>query len=114
MGQVSKFLRKTTQGHAHWCPACKEMHPLPDSWQFDGNVDSPTFTPSFKHEGMKTVRDEKGRWTGEWVMIDGKPVPEVCHYILTRGILNFCGDCTHSMAGQSVPMAELPEWHQDE
>jgi len=88
---------------------------LPDSWQFDGNVDKPTFSPSFKHEGMKTIRDDKGRWTGEWEYDShGKPMREICHYILTNGILHYCTDCTHSMAGQSIPMAELPPWHQDE
>ena len=113
MGQVSPYLRKTDQGHTHWCPACKEMHPLPDSWNFNGDVNKPTYTPSFKHSGMKTIRDENGIWTGEWELLNGKPVPEICHYILTNGILHFCGDCTHSMAGQSVPLPELPAFYQD-
>lgn len=111
---VSNFLRKTESGHMHWCPACKEMHPLPDSWQFNGNIEKPTFTPSFKHEGLKTVRDSNGVWLGEWERdSQGNTIKEVCHYILTDGILNFCGDCTHSMAGQSVPLAALPEYYRD-
>lgn len=113
MGQVSKFLRKTSQGHAHWCPACKEMHTLFDTWHFNGNVDKPTYSPSFKHEGLKTIRDANGVWTGGWEMKDGKPVPEICHYILTDGILNFCADCTHELAGKSVPLPELPEYYRD-
>ncbi len=113
MGKVSRYLRRGTTGYFHWCPACQEMHPLPDSWTFNGNVDKPTFSPSFKHEGLKLNKDANGKWVGEgrdaWLYdANGKPISEVCHYILTDGVLNFCGDCTHDMAGKSVPMAELP------
>jgi hypothetical protein len=97
------------------------MHPLWDSWTFDGNLQSPTFTPSFKHEGVKGILDndkwngefvkgilDNGKWNGEFVKENGKPVKFVCHYILTAGVLNFCADCTHALAGQSVPLPVLP------
>lgn len=114
MGQVSRYLRKTESGYTHWCPACKEMHPLPNGWNFNGNVDRPTFTPSFKHDGLKTMKDSNGQWTGEWeYAANGDPIREVCHYILTDGILNFCSDCTHSMAGKSEPIPALPEYYRD-
>jgi len=114
MGQVSSTLRRATGGYLHWCPGCEEMHLLPDSWAFDGNLDSPTFTPSFKHEGKQTVKIG-GKWTGDWVRdANGNTVPFICHYILTAGVLNFCGDCTHALAGQAVPLPKLPEGFTDE
>lgn len=114
MSQVSPYLRNMTDGHTHWCPACKEMHRLPNTWSFNGDVNKPTFSPSFKHSGIQTVKDENGKWTGEWKLdANGKGIPFVCHYILTNGILNFCGDCTHSMSGQSVPLPELPAYYRD-
>jgi hypothetical protein len=89
------------------------MHRLPDSWTFNGNVEKPTFTPSFKHSGIKTVQVD-GKWTGEWHRdAQGKPLDFVCHYILTDGVLHFCGDCSHAMAGQQVPLPELPSWLSD-
>ena len=64
--------------------------------------------------GKQTVKDEKGEWTGEWVRgPDGEALDDCCHYILTDGVLNFCGDCTHALRGQSVPLPELPEWMRD-
>jgi hypothetical protein len=90
------------------------MHILPDGWSFNGNVDCPTFTPSFKHEGIKTIKDENGRWTGEWEYdVNGKPIRDVCHYILTNGVLNYCADCTHDLSGKSVSLPELPEFYRD-
>jgi hypothetical protein len=85
------------------------MHQLPDSWKFDGNLEAPTFTPSFKHDGIKRIFVD-GKWTGEWVRdAEGNSVPFTCHYILTSGQLNFCGDSTHSLAGKTVPLPHLPE-----
>jgi hypothetical protein len=78
--------------YLHWCPACEEVHALPDSWRFDGNVENPTFSPSFKHSGYSSHNK-----------------PRICHYILTGGILDFCSDSTHALAGKSVPLPAFPE-----
>ena len=102
-------LIRVSDGYLHWRPGCEETHRLPDSWHFDGNRDCPTFSPSFKQSGVQTVK-VNGKWTGEWVRDrDGKTIPFVCHYILTKGILNFCSDSTHALAGMSVPLPQLPD-----
>jgi hypothetical protein len=80
---------------AHFCPGCQQMHVLPwkrGDWTFDGDFESPTFAPSFLHT-----------WT------EGpEHVPRRCHYVLTAGVLNFCADSTHALAGQPVPLPDLP------
>lgn len=91
MGQVSSTLRRGTGAYFHWCPGCEEMHTLPDGWSFDGNLETPTFTPSFLHSGYSSHHQ-----------------PRICHYILTNGILNFCTDSTHTLAGKSVALPKLP------
>lgn len=82
-------LKRSDGGYWHWCPGCKAAHPLPDGWKFDGNMESPTFSPSFKH----TV-NRKG---------------EICHYVLTAGVLNYCEDCFHDLRNQKVPLPDIPE-----
>lgn len=112
MSRVSAVLRRGEGRYFHWCPACLEMHPLPDSWTFDGNLERPTFTPSFKHSGHQLERGPDGTWTGEWVRDgSGAPIPSVCHYVLTAGVLHFQADCTHALAGQAVPLPEIPAEH---
>jgi hypothetical protein len=116
MNQISPFLRKADygHGHCHWCPGCEEMHEIPDSWSFDGNVDAPTFSPSVKITGKQIIKLD-GKWTGGWVRDgDGNTVDYCCHYILTAGILNFCADSTHALAGHVVPLPELPVGLRDE
>ena len=86
-------------GHLHYCPGCDDMHRLPPGWTFNGDLVKPTYSPSFKHtwsEGPKPNRTE-----------------HCCHYILTDGVLNFCGDCTHALAGQSVPLPPIPDRYAD-
>jgi hypothetical protein len=102
-------MRRYAGGFAHWCPGCEEMHILPDSWKFDGNLEKPTFQPSFKHEGFQCIYID-GKWTGEWKRdANGEVIPYICHYVLTSGILNFCNDSTHALAGKSVPLPFLPQ-----
>lgn len=114
MSQVSSKLRRVDDGYAHWCPACEEMHPLPDTWTFDGNLEEPTFTPSFKHSGVKKTI-VAGKWTGGWDRdADGNTIPFVCHYVLTAGVLNFCNDCTHALVNAKVPLPVLPEGLSDD
>lgn len=114
MGQVSAKLRRTERGYSHWCPGCREMHVIFDSWQFDGNVDLPTFSPSVKITGKKTVRNDRGERTGEWVRdANGNAVDDCCHYFVRAGVIEFCSDSLHALAGKSVPLPDLPEWMRD-
>jgi hypothetical protein len=79
-----------------WCPACKCGHGFtvyhpPDAgkgWQFNGNVDKPTFTPSLRYLNQ-----------------DGKTT--MCHLNMTDGMLIFHGDCPHDFKGRVVPMEDL-------
>lgn len=90
MSQVSAVMRRYYGGYMHWCPGCQEFHPLPDRWTFDGNVDSPTFHPSFKqtlHNGIALV---------------------VCHYWIKNGVIDFCPDSWHALKSTKVPMPALP------
>jgi len=96
VSQVSAVLRRGPGRYFHWCPGCESMHPLPDSWSFNGDVHKPTFTPSFLQTGSGVGKNR------------------TCHYILTDGVLNFCGDSTHALAGQSVPMPPVPPEHATE
>lgn len=62
------------------------------SWDFDGNLDVPTLSPSILTRGKKFDKDT------------------VCHSYLKVGIFEFLSDCTHPLANQKVPMPDLPTW----
>lgn len=100
MGQVSAKMRSTAHGFSWWCPGCEEAHPLPykRGWTWDGNLEAPTFSPSFKHD-----------WAPNgFVKSDGRVI-QCCHYIITAGQVAYCGDSTHALAGKTIPMPDLPE-----
>jgi hypothetical protein len=87
------------------CPGCgDDLHMLPvggdvpdgkPRWDFDGNLDAPTLSPS-----ILTRYKTKGE---EWV----------CHSFLRAGVFEYLSDSTHQYAGQQVPMHPLPEWAVD-
>lgn len=112
MGQVSPVLRRFEGGYAHWCPGCDQMHLITTDagrgpqWSFDGNVDCPTFSPSVRvtYNGPDAGQD-RGH---------GHAPSSCCHYFVTGGQIQFCPDSTHALAGQTVPVPELPDWLRDE
>lgn len=86
-----------------YCPACERGHRFAivneadpaNVWQFDGNMDHPTFTPSLL---ISSSYWRNERWE-----------PEICHSYLRAGVWEFLNDCTHDLAGQKVSMVDFPK-----
>jgi len=79
----------------HWCPACKAPHEIHlqtsthqqrKKWEWNDNMARPTFEPAFRVEAA-------GR---------------VCHYFITDQRIEFLPDCSHDLAGQTVPLPIYP------
>lgn len=86
-----------------WCPGCDGAHgvnvgdgPGP-RWGFNGDYDQPTFTPSVLVS-----------YNGPDAGVDGAP-PAVCHSFVRGGHIQFLGDCTHALAGQTVALQPFDE-----
>lgn len=102
MGQVGAFLRKTEDGYAHWCPACRELHNFSTLkrnssnalWEFNNDFMRPSFVPSMN------IR-------ADFALEDGGP--DVCHYFLQDGRLSYLGDCTHAFRNCVITLPPLPE-----
>ncbi|HEY9581095.1 MAG TPA: DUF6527 family protein [Rhizorhapis sp.] len=102
MSAASAILRNVEGGGLmFWCPGCDSVHmvrvgdgPGP-RWGYNGNPESPTFTPSIlvSYNGPDAGRN-------------GAP-PAICHSFVTDGRIQFLGDCTHALASQTV---DLPEF----
>lgn len=85
-----------------------------EGWDWNGSYDRPTFQPSIKVGGKQAIH-EKGRWTGEYRRgPDGLPLDLCCHSFITDGAIQFLGDCTHGLAGQTIPIPDLPDFLSDE
>jgi hypothetical protein len=103
--KVSPILRRWDfhyQGKARWnlwfiCPACKEAHAFDERWDFNGNYEKPTFSPSFL-----TWVDANPQATRE-PFISGRR----CHSFVRDGMIEYQSDCTHEFGGQTVP---IPLW----
>jgi hypothetical protein len=90
-----KILRKVEDvntKYAFWCPACKCAHffqttGYPD-WKLTGSMLNPTITPSIRVQGYSEVLQKN----------------YVCHSVITGGIIEYMGDCTHELAGKEIQM----------
>lgn len=92
-------------GYLIRCPKCG-WHKFPKvgkqgaTWTFNGDFERPTFKPSM-NESVGPM-PEGSKHAGKILR---------CHFVITDGIQNFCHDCTHDMAGKSMP---LMPWTQAE
>lgn len=104
MGErLSPVLFRPSEGSlAFECAACEMPHVIkirgldksghPVVWDWDGSVDRPTFQPSL------LLRWEEGQ----------ARTPQCCHFFVRGGQIQYLDDCTHALAGKTVP---IPEWN---
>lgn len=97
-------------GLSWWCPGCRDMHAVGlglDGWTWDGSVAAPTIRPSVLVRSVRPGLDEVGRLLDAGLPLP-VPTPQVCHSWITAGKIEYLGDCTHELVGQTVPMIERP------
>lgn len=98
---MAKLKKKTVTYYEFYCPGCKHLHVYVvaddnSQWQFNGNLESPSFTPSLLNRipflnPVTNVMEYR----------------ESCHLFVTNGKIEYCASGTdHELAGQTI---ELPE-----
>lgn len=97
MAKVIHVDEGAAKGYLFDCPGCLQSHIFytersnaGPAWGFNQNLEKPTFNPSLIcHWG-----NESG--------------PQVCHFFVTGGNIQFLSDCTHAMAGKTTQLPEMP------
>lgn len=114
---VARVSEELPNGHGRalllWCPGCESMHQVhfggttEPRWDFDGNIDAPTISPSLLVRGVQ--------WSAEYPEMQ-KPrhnvaagQETVCHSFIRAGQWEYLSDCTHPLAGQTVPCEPIPD-----
>lgn len=111
MGLLSTILRNSSDnGLTWWCPGCDGAHHIKHGegagprWGWNGDAEKPTFTPSVlvTYQANPKASDEFKEWRTE----------RICHSFVVDGAMQFLGDCTHALAGKTVPIPAWPiaEW----
>jgi hypothetical protein len=100
------------------CPGCDMHHVVYTSgagvphWDYNGNADAPTFRPSVLVTWTQWVPPITDAGVKRGIM-DGTVVQtqqdRVCHSFITDGKIQYLGDCTHSLAGQTVDLPDTGE-----
>lgn len=121
MSALSKLLR-AVEGNkiAFYCPGCKTAHVLRTGdgtgpkWEFNGNVDSPTFQPSVLVRSIRAnLTDAELElydqvFDGTSAIFDDPRFASVCHSFVRHGQIEFLPDCTHELVSQTVPLPDFP------
>lgn len=109
MEQAGDYLRRFLNDfdklwyYYHWCPACDEPHRYVvggngQYWTFNHDYKKPTFSPSMlMSTNIPRTPEERVNRVNY----------TVCHYFIREGMIDYCGDSPHHLAGKTVP---LPKW----
>ena len=99
-------VRLIDNGERLWfkCPGCGENHGIRIAgegvshpcWEWNGRFDSPTLSPSVLSSGFKFASTT-----------DDTQVPYTCHSFVRDGMIQFLSDCTHALAGQTIPLPDI-------
>ena len=73
-------------GYLIECPGCGMSHLFDDRWEFNDDLENPTFSPSM---------------LAKW------PPDNVCHSFVRDGKIQFLNDCTHDLKGKTVELSEV-------
>jgi hypothetical protein len=94
---------ETSTGYMIRCKACN-WHEFPKagrpgaSWTFNGDIHRPTFSPSMNE-----------LLNGEGPHHNADLPTRRCHFIVSDGEIQYCGDCTHELCGQTMPLEPWTE-----
>lgn len=106
------------------CPGCGMQHhimigegPGP-RWGYNGNKVLPTFTPSIlvRTGHYAPAWNPPSCWCTyrqEHPEADSDLICVTCHSFITDGMIQFLDDCTHPLAGQTVPLLPAPDRNED-
>lgn len=86
----AKAVKFASGGRSGWvieCPGCGSIHHFDDRWTFNGDLEKPTFKPSY--------------------LVHGSPVQPRCHSFVTDGQIAYLSDSTHDLAGKTVDLPVL-------
>jgi hypothetical protein len=108
--QAERGEPSTHADYLFWCPGCQCAHGVwttkqngvGATWSFNGDMDKPTFNPSLLIRFTRDITDAE-----HLQIMSGVPLnlpKSVCHSFVRDGQIQFLSDCTHHLAGKTVPM----------
>lgn len=92
MAVVQRFKPSSGAASDRWvfeCPGCGCLHFFNERWTFNGDLEKPTVSPSIL------------------VTYDGADKKTRCHSFIRDGRIEFLGDSTHELAGQTVDLPPI-------
>lgn len=127
MSRISRVLREGEDGHGgrsllFYCIGCGMAHrvnvgtgPGP-RWGYNESPEKPTFTPSILVRRVQWTPPAYDPEVAEKIKsgeIVQTKVDMVCHTFITDGRIQYLGDCTHHLAGQTIDLPEF-RWGEDD
>lgn len=94
MAKIEEIKNTNPRQFKFICPGCNCEHVFNEMWNFNGDFNKPTVSPSILQRGFLGFRDEK-------------PFYGTCHSFIKNGLIQFLGDCSHDLKNQTVELVDF-------
>jgi hypothetical protein len=115
-----KDINGVQTGWSFYCPGCDKQHSVSNGWQFNGDTNKPTFSPSILVIGKKEpdvdpetgdfARGANGKYIVDYRGVLVGATDTRCHSFITDGVIKYLSDCTHDLAGEEVALLPCESW----
>jgi hypothetical protein len=90
-----------------FCPGCKTTHEINTQrknlsgaqWSLSGDLNSPSFSPS--------INIRSGNYVAGYEQEVFEDHSSICHFFITNGMIQYCGDSTHEFSGKTITLPEI-------
>ena len=98
-----------------YCQGCRNYHSVSHGagtgprWTWNGKLDLPTLQPSILVRCCRELTDvefDEYQRSGNLPADAAEKI--VCHSFVTDGQIQYLSDCSHALAGQTIPLQEDP------
>lgn len=107
-GVINQDDERVTGTWLFYCEGCKSHHQIWDKtsnanakWDFNGDVNKPSFSPSIKVQYTDYKKDENDN------IIKDSIKEIICHSWITDGMIKYFDDSTHDLAGKTIELPNL-------
>lgn len=108
---MSVLLKLQSNRYGFWCPGCEMVHIVRTKsnigWQFNNDIEKPTFHPSILTSGVKPLTDDEH----ERIMKnESVPVRHFyCHSFVENGKIKYLSDSEHNLRDKTIDMEPVVE-----
>jgi hypothetical protein len=96
-----KLAKTIDNRYIFYCEGCAMCHSFDNRWNFNGDMEKPTFYPSLLVQMRNAIVNN--------IVANNY----VCNSFVREGKIEYLNDCSHKLAGNTVELKDEQFWYEE-